>query len=112
MLSCLIMQVDYPDFSVKLSHKYSERMRYESLPKKKELSKRKGVQYMRRTIVHPSFRNISRASAIQALDGQDVGDYVIRPSSAGLDQLSVTRKVYEAVYHDLVIRMEEQVLSL
>ena len=112
VISCVVMKVDYPDFSVKLSYRYSERMRYEAMPKKKEESKRKGVQYMRRTIAHPSFKNVSRAKAIELLKDEDDGEYVIRPSSAGLDKLAVTRKVSGEVFHDLVIQMEQQANSM
>lgn len=36
---------------------------------------------MRRNIHHPCFKNISRNGAIAHLKDEDVGEYVIRPSS-------------------------------
>ena len=39
------------------------------------------LQYGRRNIHHPYFKNMSRNGAIAHLKDEDVGEFVIRPSS-------------------------------
>ncbi|OQR71125.1 transcription elongation factor SPT6 [Tropilaelaps mercedesae] len=50
--------------------------------------------YVKRVIVHPSFHNIGYQEAVKLLSTMDQGEIVIRPSSKGVDHLTVTWKVH------------------
>jgi transcription elongation factor SPT6 len=54
---------------------------------------RKQSRYTPRRINHPKFKNISMNAAIDYLSERDVGDFVIRPSSKGMDNLNITWKL-------------------
>ena len=58
--------------------------------KKKDVNK---IKYVRRNIHHPYFKNVSRNGAMAALKDEEVGEIIIRPSSQGMDLLTITRKV-------------------
>lgn len=68
----------------------------EKARKEKEDEKRKS--FKPRMIVHPQFQNVSMADAIEALAEKDVGEIIIRPSSKGPTNLSITLKFYDGVY--------------
>uniref|UniRef100_UPI00358E2347 transcription elongation factor SPT6 isoform X2 n=1 Tax=Myxine glutinosa TaxID=7769 RepID=UPI00358E2347 len=60
--------------------------------------------YVKRVIVHPSFRNINFKEAERAMEELDQGDVIVRPSSKGTDHLTVTWKVTDGVYQHLDVR--------
>ncbi|PIN24411.1 hypothetical protein CDL12_02865 [Handroanthus impetiginosus] len=51
-----------------------------------------------RLIVHPRSQNITADEAIELLSDKDPGESVIRPSSRGLNYLTLTLKVFDGVY--------------
>jgi hypothetical protein len=57
-------------------------------------------RYLPRTITHPAFRNCSSAEAIEDLGTRDVGECIIRPSTQGVDHLTLSwRFTDEQVLH-------------
>jgi len=54
---------------------------------------RKASRYIPRRINHPRFKNMSLLNAQEYLNDREVGDFVIRPSSKGLDHLNITWKL-------------------
>lgn len=72
-----------------------------------DLKKRQNRQtYVKRVIVHPSFHNIGYKEAEVALAKMDQGDVIIRPSSKGVDHLTVTWKVHDGILQHIDIREE------
>ena len=96
VLTCVIVGVDPAKFMVNLSTKKSDLAQYDRVAPKKETKKK--VQYVKRNIHHPMFKNVSRAKAIDLLKDEDVGEYFIRPSKAGTQFLNVTRKVHTGIF--------------
>nr|XP_027201261.1 transcription elongation factor SPT6-like [Dermatophagoides pteronyssinus] len=70
--------------------------------------KRKNHQrtYMKRIIVHPSFHNIDLKKSEQILSASPQGEAVIRPSSKGNDHLTLSWKVHDGIYQNVLIREE------
>ncbi|KAL3212419.1 hypothetical protein MRX96_035920 [Rhipicephalus microplus] len=60
--------------------------------------------YVKRVIVHPSFHNISYKEAEKLLSTMDQGDVIIRPSSKGVDHLTVTWKVYDGILQHIDVK--------
>lgn len=54
---------------------------------------KKQSRYIPRRINHPKFKNISLSAAVEYLSERDIGDFVIRPSSKGMDNLNITWKL-------------------
>jgi len=55
-------------------------------------------RYVKRKIVHDSFKNISGSAAIRSLVNKEPGEAVFRPSRKGLAHLNVTWKVGEGIF--------------
>ena len=53
-------------------------------------------RYLPRTVLHPLFRNCSGADASAHLAARSVGECVVRPSTRGVDHLTVTWKFRHA----------------
>ena len=75
-----------------------------SKPKKKPNQVKHEKSYIARTIDHPLFKNCSHAEASAELADGDVGDFIIRPSSKGVKNLSCTIKMFDDVYWHMDIR--------
>ncbi|XXG50559.1 hypothetical protein AAC387_Pa02g4549 [Persea americana] len=71
------------------------RSEQEKAQKKKELAKK---HFKPRMIVHPRFQNLTADEAMELLSDKDPGESIIRPSSRGPSYLTLTLKVYDAVY--------------
>lgn len=54
---------------------------------------KKGKQYIRRAVDHPSFQNVTYREATKAMQNKLPGEIIIRPSSKGEDHLTITWKV-------------------
>jgi transcription elongation factor SPT6 len=54
---------------------------------------KKQSRYIPRRINHPKFKNISLTTAQEYLQDREIGDFVIRPSSKGMDHLNITWKL-------------------
>ncbi|VVB05328.1 unnamed protein product [Arabis nemorensis] len=68
---------------------------------KEKARKQKDVvnnHFLPRKIVHPCFQNFSTDEAIEFLSSKDYGEFIFRPSSQGLDYLTLTLKIYDGVY--------------
>ncbi|ODM97896.1 Transcription elongation factor SPT6 [Orchesella cincta] len=76
---------------------------------KKEDDVRKNKQrqtYIKRVIVHPSFKNISYREVEVLMDTMDQGEVIVRPSSKGANHLTVTWKVADGVYQHIDVKEE------
>lgn len=81
----------------------------EDFDNKKDEDARKVKQrqtYIKRVIVHPSFKNISFREAEKIMETMDQGEVIVRPSSKGADHLTVTWKVADNVYQHIDVREE------
>lgn len=111
-ISCVIMQVKFEEYAVELTHKTSRlKIReFGSGVSKKEQKRESKIKYVRRNIHHPYFKNVSRNGAMAYLKEEDVGEYVVRPSSQGMDLLTITRKVWPIPerFQETVIKMFDQ----
>lgn len=67
-----------------------------------------GARFRPRNIRHAAFKNISIAKAIDYLNHRELGSFVIRPSSKGLDHLSLTWKFFDGVFVHLDIKEEDK----
>ncbi|CAN8238192.1 unnamed protein product [Cochlearia groenlandica] len=67
----------------------------EKARKEKDLVRK---HFKSRMIVHPRFQNISTEQAIEYLSDKDFGESIVRPSSRGLNYLTLTLKIYDGVY--------------
>ena len=74
--------------------------------KKQDKKKR---MYHKRVIAHPSFHNIDYNEVDKLLSTMDQGEAVIRPSSKGIDHLTVSWKVAEGVFQHIdVVEQDKQ----
>ncbi|CAL1273727.1 unnamed protein product [Larinioides sclopetarius] len=64
--------------------------------------------YLKRVIVHPSFKNVSFKEAEKLLETMDQGDVIIRPSSKGTNHLTVTWKVTDGINHHIDVKEENK----
>lgn len=62
--------------------------------------------YLKRVIVHPSFKNVSFKEAEKILETMEQGDVIIRPSSKGNNHLTVTWKVADGINQHIDVREE------
>ena len=68
-------------------------------PYNKDETAKKGNGVKQRTILHPDFQNVTFNGARRYLEGDGAGsDFLIRPSSQGVDHLTVTIQFFEQVY--------------
>ncbi len=76
--------------------------------KKKEEHKQ---TYTKRVIAHPQFKNIGYQQAINHLKEMEIGECIIRPSSKGIDHLTITWKVYNNCYQHVDVLEEKKINS-
>lgn len=72
-----------------------------------EAEKKKDKQkqtYIKRVIVHPAFHNISYAEAEKCMVNMDQGEVIVRPSSKGVDHLTITWKVSDNIYQHIDVK--------
>ena len=67
---------------------------------------RQSQTYVKRVIVHPSFHNIGFPEAEKLMKNMKQGDAIVRPSSKGVDHLTVTWKVTENVHQHIDVKEE------
>ena len=65
-------------------------------------------RYQPRKITHKDFKNCSIGTAMQDLQNRRDGHYIFRPSSKGLDHLTLTIKLYSAIYTHIDIFEENK----
>jgi transcription elongation factor SPT6 len=73
--------------------------------KKKEEHKQ---TYTKRVIAHPQFKNVGYQQAVNYLNGMEIGECIIRPSSKGVDHLTVTWKVNLNCYQHVDVLEEKK----
>jgi transcription elongation factor SPT6 len=64
----------------------------------------KTARYQPRKITHPKFKNTSVQGALDYLNEKEVGDFLVRPSSKGIDHLTITWKFFDKIYVHLMSR--------
>ncbi|KAL1488885.1 hypothetical protein ABEB36_014678 [Hypothenemus hampei] len=123
LIHCRIMKIDVERFSVDCTSKSSDLLdnNHEWRPPKDpyydreqeekdnriEAEKKKDKQrqtYIKRVIVHPAFHNISYAEAEKCMANMDQGEVIIRPSSKGVDHLTITWKVADGIYQHIDVK--------
>jgi hypothetical protein len=93
---------DYYDIDVEMNDQYK-------LDEKKKREEHKQT-YTKRVIAHPQFRNIGYQQCIALLNDMEIGDAIIRPSSKGIDHLTLTWKINKGIYQHIDI-VEEKKLN-
>ncbi|KAI8347945.1 SH2 domain-containing protein [Mortierella sp. GBAus27b] len=72
-------------------------------------SNTKKDNFLPRKVTHPLFKNMTSGEAVKYLSDKNRGDLVIRPSTRGVDHLSVTVKLGEDIYHHFdILEMEKK----
>lgn len=123
ILHCRIIKIDIERFAVDLTCRSSDLadvnnewrpakdLYYDNEAEDKErkvvddsMKKQNRQTYVKRVIVHPSFHNISYKEAEKLLSTMDQGDVIIRPSSKGVDHLTVTWKVHEGILQHIDVK--------
>ncbi|CAK1551238.1 unnamed protein product [Leptosia nina] len=124
-IHCRVLKIDVERFSVDCSSKssdlldknnewrptkdpfYDQESEEKDIRKDKEAKQTKErMQYVKRVIVHPSFRNISFAEAEKLMENMAQGEVIVRPSSKGSDHLTVTWKVADGICQHIDVREE------
>ena len=88
----------YYDYEAEEKNQQKSRQRFD---KKKKT-------YHKRVIAHQSFRNIDYNDVDKILGAMDQGEAIIRPSSKGINHLTVSWKVTEDVYQHIDIIEEDK----
>jgi len=97
-------------FSLKKPDQYVQEMQTEEERRMEadERSKHLQKRFIPRSIKHPLFMNVSRAEAETLLMDRGVGDIIFRPSSKGVNFLTITWKVLDDVYfHEEIAEMQK-----
>ncbi|KAI3514436.1 hypothetical protein L1887_12838 [Cichorium endivia] len=71
---------------------------HENSESEKEKALKTNKHFKSRMIVHPRFRNITAAEAMEMMSDMEPGECIIRPSSRGPAFLTLTLKIYDGVY--------------
>ncbi|XP_055333559.1 transcription elongation factor SPT6-like [Paramacrobiotus metropolitanus] len=81
---------------------------------KKQQRRAPKINYLKRVIAHPSFKNFDYMEAESYLKTQPLGECVIRPSSKGNNKLTLSWKVAEGIHDhvEIVEQEKENVFSL
>ncbi|KAF7265216.1 transcription elongation factor Spt6 [Rhynchophorus ferrugineus] len=125
LIHCRIMKIDVERFSVDCTSKSSDLIdknhewrpqrdpyydqEHEEKDNRSEAEKKKEKQkqtYIKRVIVHPAFHNISYAEAEKCMANMDQGEVIVRPSSKGVDHLTITWKVADNIYQHIDVKEE------
>ena len=75
----------------------------------KKQKKKSGV--IKRVVAHPSFKNIDYVACEKELEAAEQGEVIIRPSSKGVDHLTVSWKVGDGVVQHVDVKEEGKVNS-
>ena len=75
----------------------------------KEEIKADNRKYISRGIKHPAFKNITFFAALEYLRSRDIGDYLFRPSSKGINNITLTWNFYRHVYSHIDIQEEDKI---
>ncbi|CAA7038994.1 unnamed protein product [Microthlaspi erraticum] len=72
-------------------HQEEDQTEKEKVPKERK-------QFKSRMIVHPRFQNITAEQAREYLSDKSIGESIVRPSSRGLNHLTLVIKIFDDVY--------------
>lgn len=120
-ITCRILKVNYDRFSLELSCKSADLQDLDGIyaPMKdtyydtaeqindmKTQNKVKQViqNFTKRVVIHPKFKNVTYNESLPILQKLTIGDCIIRPSSRGVDHLTLTWKIEDDIYHHIDIR--------
>ncbi|XP_066246684.1 transcription elongation factor SPT6 [Euwallacea similis] len=123
LIHCRITKIDVERFSVDCTSKSSDLLdknhewrpprdpyydqEQEDKDNRVEAEKKKDKQrqtYIKRVIVHPAFHNISYTEAEKFMANMDQGEVIVRPSSKGVDHLTITWKVAEGICQHIDVK--------
>ncbi|ENN77904.1 hypothetical protein YQE_05581, partial [Dendroctonus ponderosae] len=123
LIHCRIIKIDVERFSVDCTSKSSDLLDknhewrpprdpyydqdQEDKDNRMEAEKKKDKQkqtYIKRVIVHPAFHNISYTEAEKCMADMDQGEVIVRPSSKGVDHLTITWKVGDGIYQHIDVK--------
>lgn len=126
IIHCRIIKIDPEKFSVELTSRtsdlqdvdnkwkapkdsyYDHATESRDLSQEKKKTEKKRTQYHKRVIAHPSFRNIDYNEAEKLMQTMEQGDALIRPSSKGVDHLTVTWKVTNGVCQHIDVKEQDK----
>jgi transcription elongation factor SPT6 len=66
-------------------------------------------KYIPRSINHPQFRNVTFQLAIEHLRNREIGSFIFRPSSQGINNITLTWKFCNHVYSHIDILEEDKI---
>ena len=92
----------------KLSHHFDLDEEDKINKKYKEATKEMYQKYIPRKIVHEKFKNINCKTCIDILRNKDIGEYMFRPSSKGMNNITLSWKFYKNVYSHIDIIEEDK----
>jgi len=102
------------EYPANLDKTYFRKERYEESFEENKIQKTESSRLMRRSVIHPHFKNFDAKEAESFLDKKEVGEFIIRPSASSTDQLTITIKFYEGLFVHIPIKEtnKENVWSL
>nr|XP_018907506.1 PREDICTED: transcription elongation factor SPT6-like [Bemisia tabaci] len=123
VIQCRIIKIDVERFSIDATSKFSDlldknrKWRPPKDPlydlgagmkdKKTEddaMQQKKRQTHIKRVIVHPSFHHISYIEAEALMASMEPGEVIVRPSSQGANNLSVTWKVADGICQHIAVK--------
>lgn len=116
-VTCKVLSIDKEKFTVQLTSKKSQvddiiddhmdhpnkDDPYFNKQKSKQTKKRNKPEATKRAISHPYFKNITYLEAENELENAESGELLFRPSSKGLDHITLTFKFHDEYAHIDVI---------
>jgi transcription elongation factor SPT6 len=67
-----------------------------------------GARYIKRKINHTKFLNVGYSNAVTTLTSKEDGEYVFRPSSKGINNITLTWKFFNTCFVNLDIQEQEK----
>ena len=105
-----LLDVDHK-WKLPLDHFYDYAAEAEDVRRQQLKKQQKKSGFVKRVVAHPSFRNIDYLTCEKELEGMEQGEVIIRPSSKGVDHLTVSWKVGEGVVQHVDVKEEGKVNS-
>lgn len=111
-LAASVLKINYDRLTVELSARQSDvaaskpRIRFDEYfdfkaqeqDKSGIINRKKAIQKATRNVQHPFWHSMNYKEAEDYLAARPRGEVVIRPSTKGLDHISITWKVYDGIY--------------
>ena len=121
-VTCKVLSIDKEKFTVQLTSKKSQvddiiddhmdhpnkdDPYFNKQQKSKQTKKRNKPEATKRAISHPYFKNITYLEAENELDNAESGELLFRPSSKGLDHITLTFKFHDEYAHIDVVEKDK-----